>query len=234
MNLMVLEEASFGYGKKPAAEGVSLCLQEGETLCIVGGNGSGKSTLMKGMLRLLRPLSGSIRFEAGLSAAQIGYLPQQSPIQADFPAGVREVLLSGFAAQSPFPFYGREQRRAADEMLERIGLGELGRESVCALSGGQRQRLMLGRALLAARRLLFLDEPAAAMDAEGVELLYSLLREEKQRGVTVVLVTHSARSLEGADRVLWMDHRPRFLGAPQELERAGYSLEGGSDHGNLG
>ena len=89
-------------------------------------------------------------------------------------------------------------------------------------------------ALLAARRLLFLDEPAAAMDAEGVERLYSLLREEKQRGVTVVLVTHSARSLEGADRVLWMDHRPRFLGAPQELARAGYSLEGGSDHGNLG
>ena len=152
MPQIICENVSLGYENRPILKDLSFTVNSGDYLCIVGENGSGKSTLMKTMLALTPPLAGCIRMEEGLTSTQIGYLPQQTQVQRDFPASVREVVLSGFQGRCGLrPFYTKEEKKAAQENMERMAIAQFARKCYRELSGGQQQRVLLARALCATR-----------------------------------------------------------------------------------
>ena len=218
MELLKCHDLSLGYEGKTVAEHISFTLSEGEYLCIVGENGSGKSTLVKTLLKLQPPLSGSIERLLPKDSA-IGYLPQQTPVQKDFPATVEEIVRSGFLARSRLrPFYTKEERALAEEKMERLGITHLKKRCYRELSGGQQQRVLLARALCATGNLLLLDEPVAGLDpkvtAEMYELIAALNRED---GLTVIMVSHDISAvLEYATHILHVLHGRAFFGTTEE------------------
>lgn len=233
MAMIECSHLTMGYGSQIAVEDLSFSVEEGDYLCIVGPNGSGKSTLLKGLLGLAQPKSGSISYH-GVSPREIGYLPQQTPVQRDFPASVWEVVLSGCIGSGGWkPFYTAAQKDRAAEMLRRIGAESLCRRSLRALSGGQRQRVLLARALCAADRLLLLDEPTAALDPRASAELYDMIDHLNRRHkVTVLMVSHDLASVRRANKVLQMATSRAFFGGVREyFESAALRrLEGGENH----
>ena len=152
MALMTCRDLSFAYGGETVLRGVSFTVEAGDYLCVVGENGSGKSTLIKGLLGLKEPSGGSVELGDGLERREVGYLPQQTALQRDFPASVFEVVLSGrLNGLGRRCFYSREDRREAERNLERMGMLELKRRCYQDLSGGQQQRVLLARALCATK-----------------------------------------------------------------------------------
>jgi zinc transport system ATP-binding protein len=176
----------------------------GDYLCIVGENGSGKSTLMKTMLRLKTPMSGQVTSGDGLMPREIGYLPQQTLVQKDFPASVREVVRSGCLNRRGLrPFYNKAEKRTAEENMEKLGIAAIAKRCYRELSGGQQQRALLARALCAARKMLMLDEPAAGLDPKAAADMYELIAGLNGGGVTVVAISHDmAASLKYASHIL--------------------------------
>ena len=165
MELLSLKNVSVGYEGKAVAKNISFSVSSGDYLCIIGENGAGKSTLIKTLLSLKAPVSGEIKFANSFSKTSIGYLPQQTDAQKDFPATVWEVAVSGCLGRCGFrPFYSKEQKETAKKWLERLEIFNLKNKSYRALSGGQKQRVLLARALCAAKGLILLDEPAAGLD----------------------------------------------------------------------
>jgi zinc transport system ATP-binding protein len=208
---------SVSYGLPPAVEDVSFDVAEGDYLCVVGENGSGKSSLMKCILGLIKPASGRITFD-GVSPAEIGYLPQQTNVQHDFPASVREVVLSGRSGgRGPFGFYSRGDKARADENMERLGVAAIRGKSYRDLSGGQRQRVLLARALCAAERLVMLDEPVSGLDPMMASEMYDILAGLNRGGMTIVMISHD---IEGAvrygSRILHLRRKVIFFGSPDE------------------
>ena len=176
-------------------EEVSFSVQAGDYLCIVGENGSGKTTLMRTLLGLIAPLSGTIRTGDGLKKNEIGYLPQQTLVQRDFPASVQEIVLSGFQAGIGLrPFYSTEEKKRADENLERMGMLSFKKRCYRDLSGGQQQRVLLARALCATKKLLLLDEPVAGLDPQATKELYDLIETLHRDGITVIMVSHDVQA----------------------------------------
>ncbi|MBR3791978.1 MAG: ATP-binding cassette domain-containing protein, partial [Clostridia bacterium] len=164
MTLINCEKLAFSYDQKPVIKDLSFSISKGDYLCIVGENGVGKSTLIKCILGLIKP-SGSITFGEGLSQSKIGYLPQQSEIQKDFPASVYEVVISGTLNKSKLiPFYTKRQKELAKKNLNLLGLDNIKKKCYQDLSGGQQQRVLLARALCAADSLILLDEPSSGLD----------------------------------------------------------------------
>ena len=160
-------------------------------LCVVGPNGSGKSTLIKTLAGLMPPRAGTLTVAEGLHGGGIGYLPQRSPLQDDFPATVREVVRTGCQSLRGLrPFYTRTEKNLAERALVRFGLKDLARRPYRALSGGQRQRVLLARALCVPRRLLLLDEPTAGLDQTAVASFYAGLRSLRETGLAIVMATH--------------------------------------------
>ena len=192
MALITCENVSLGYDGRVVQSGVSFAVDPGDYLFIVGENGSGKSTLMKTVLGLQKPLSGRITFGEGLRQTEIGYLPQQTAVQKDFPATVREIVLSGCQARiGRKPFYGREEKRMARQNMERMCLTELSGRCYRELSGGQQQRVLLARALCATQRLLVLDEPVAGLDPRVTADMYALIRRlNREDGITMMMISH--------------------------------------------
>ena len=210
MPQIICENVSLGYENRPILKDLSFTVNSGDYLCIVGENGSGKSTLMKTMLALTPPLAGCIRMEEGLTSTQIGYLPQQTQVQRDFPASVREVVLSGFQGRCGLrPFYTKAEKKAAQENMERMAISQFARKCYRELSGGQQQRVLLARALCAASRLLILDEPITGLDPAAAQDLYKTLAYlNEKEGMAVVMVTHDLRSaLRSAKTVLHIGRR---------------------------
>ncbi|MDR3325281.1 MAG: ATP-binding cassette domain-containing protein, partial [Spirochaetaceae bacterium] len=159
--LVSCENASLGYDGKSVVGSLNWDARAGDYLCIVGENGSGKSTVVKGILRLLPPLGGKIRFGRGVKRNEIAYLPQQHQDKKDFPAGAGEIVLSGNLGRMGLrPFYSRQEKAAAAENMERLGIAHLKNSPFRELSGGLQRRVLLARALCASRTLLVLDEPA--------------------------------------------------------------------------
>ena len=192
MSLIRCTNLSIGYDGRKILEGLNFSVNTGDYLCILGENGSGKSTLMKTLLGLQPPVSGTVRFGDGLHRNEIGYLPQQSPVQRDFPASVREIVLSGCTNRlGSRPFYGKEEKRTAEENIEKMGLSALAGRCYRELSGGQQQRVLLARALCATRKLILLDEPVSGLDpivtGEMYDLIEKINREEK---ITVIVISH--------------------------------------------
>jgi zinc transport system ATP-binding protein len=221
--LISCRDVSLGYEGKPILEGLNLTVREGDYLCIVGENGSGKSTLLRTLLGLLGPLSGEIRRSPELKRGAIGYLPQQTAAQRDFPATVSEVVLSGFLNQSGLRFfYSSAQKSRALMNMGKLGILELKDHCYRELSGGQQQRVLLARALCAASSLLILDEPITGLDPAAAQDLYRLLDYLNRReGMAIVMVTHDLKAaLRSARTVLHIGRDGWFCGSVAEYLRS--------------
>ena len=213
--LIVCRDVSLGYEGQTVLSHLNLTIRDGDYLCIVGDNGSGKSTLLRGLLGLLAPQSGEILRAPELERGAVGYLPQQTRAQRDFPATVLEVALSGCLNQkgSRF-FYTRAQKSQALMNLGKLGVLEWKDKSYRELSGWQQQRVLLARALCAAGRLLILDEPITGLDPAAAQDLYKTLSYlNTKEGMAIVMVTHDlGPALRSARSVLHIGQRGTFLG----------------------
>lgn len=187
-----------GYETRPVLKNLNLDICAGEYLCIVGENGSGKSTFMKTVLGLIPPVAGSISYGDGLKKNEIGYLPQQTVIQKDFPASVKEVVLSGCLGRSSGGFfYGREEKQRASQAMEKMQISDLAKRCYRELSGGQQQRVLLARALCATRKMLFLDEPVSGLDPETTREMYRLIEKlNREEQITVIMISHDIEAAQ--------------------------------------
>ncbi len=192
MALLACNDLTLGYNGHPVVSGINFNVQTGDYLCIVGENGSGKTTLMKTILGLQKPLGGTVTFGEGLRQNEIGYLPQQTAVQKDFPATVQEIVLSGCQARAGrHPFYSREEKALAKKNMERMELSHLSKRCYRELSGGQQQRVLLARALCATRKLLVLDEPVAGLDPHVTAEMYALIQSlNRNDRITVIMISH--------------------------------------------
>lgn len=191
MSLIKCTDLEIGYINPILKTPINFSVEAGDYLTIVGENGAGKSTLMKTMLNLISPLSGEIVFDEGLTNREIGYLPQQTLVQKDFPASVWEVVLSGCQRLAGRrPFYSDAEKELAEKNLQRMGIESLKKHSYRNLSGGQQQRVLLARALCATKKLLLLDEPVAGLDPVAMEELYELIYKLNKEDVAIIMISH--------------------------------------------
>lgn len=216
MPQIICENASLGYENRPIVKNLSFTVNAGDYLCILGENGSGKSTLMKTILNLTPPLAGSIRME-DLKSTEIGYLPQQTQVQRDFPASVQEIVLSGFQGRCGLrPFYTKAEKALASENLERMGMAQFARKCYRDLSGGQQQRVLLARALCATRKCLLLDEPVSGLDPKATAQMYEIIAELHWEGITIIMISHDLNAaLDDATHVLHIGEK-LFFGTREE------------------
>ena len=199
------QNLTVGYDGKTVLQGLNFEVNPGDYLCILGENGSGKSTLMKTILGLQAPISGRILTGDGLRKNEIGYLPQQTQAQKDFPASVREIVLSGCQGRcGSRPFYSKEEKRLAEENIGKMGIGSLTKRCYRELSGGQQQRVLLARALCATRKMLLLDEPVSGLDPRVTAEMYGLIeRLNREEGITVMMISHDiSAALKYASHIL--------------------------------
>lgn len=220
--LLACRDASLGYEHRALLEHLTFTVRAGDYLCVVGENGSGKSTLMKSLLGLLPPLAGTIDCPAQRAGA-IGYLPQQTSAQRDFPATVSEVVLSGFANKRGLHFfYSAAEKSAALMNMGKLGVLELQNRCYRELSGGQQQRVLLARALCATRKLLLLDEPVTGLDPVATGELYNLIKLVNLcNDITVIMVTHDIdAALRYATHVLHLGHRQLFYGTAADYKQS--------------
>ena len=205
MAQLTCQNLCVGYDGKPVLQDLSFEVFAGDYLCIVGENGSGKSTLMKTILGLQPPISGRILTGDGLRKNEIGYLPQQTVVQKDFPASVREIVLSGCQGRcGSRPFYNREEKKLAADAMEKMQVAPLAKRCYRTLSGGQQQRVLLARALCATQKMLLLDEPVSGLDPKVTAEMYALIQKlNYEDGITVVMISHDLNAaLQYASHIL--------------------------------
>lgn len=217
MSILTGKNLSLGYEGKEIIGNVNFKVDKGDYLCIVGENGAGKSTLIKTLLGLISPIGGEVIFSDGLQKNEIGYLPQQTIVQRDFPASVEEIVLSGYQGRMGIrPFYTKEEKKMARDHMERMGVSGFEKKCYRELSGGQQQRVLLARALCATRKLLLLDEPVAGLDPKAMAELYDLIKELNEEGVTIIMISHDiAVAIKYASHVLHVDKKS-FFGTKEE------------------
>lgn len=226
---------SLGYDSKVIVSDLNFSINKGDYLCIVGENGSGKTTLMKTLLNLHSPVSGNIITGDGLRYNEIGYLPQQTIVQKDFPASVKEIVLSGCQGRCGIrPFYKREEKNIARENIERMGISNLSSRCYRELSGGQQQRVLLARALCATRKLLLLDEPVSGLDPKATSEMYGIIEElNRQDKITIIMISHDiSAAVRYASHILHIGEEI-FFGTKEEYLKS--SIGGqftGNERGN--
>ena len=219
MHLLSCEHITMQYDGRNVVNDISFFVDPGDYLCIVGENGSGKSTLMRGLLGLKPLAGGNVIFGDGLRRQEIGYLPQQTAVQREFPTSVEEVVRSGLLNRcGMLPCYNAAARKRADGIMERLELTELRRRSFRALSGGQQQRVLLARALCATGKLLLLDEPVSALDPVATADFYALIRKlNREDHIAVIMISHDIQAaVKQANRILHLDSTLRFFGTTAE------------------
>ena len=217
MSLLDIQNVSLGYDSNVILENLNFTVNKGDYLCIVGENGSGKSTLMKTLLNLQDPIKGKIVKGDGLLPNEIGYLPQQTVIQRDFPASVSEIVVSGFQARCGLrPFYNKEEKKLARENMEILGILNLSKRCYRELSGGQQQRVLLARALCATRKLLLLDEPVSGLDPKVTADMYNLIKDLNNDGITIIMISHDiSAAIKYASHILHIGSNV-FFGTREE------------------
>ncbi len=235
MALIKCENVSIGYEGQTVVRNLSFEINSGDYLCIVGENGSGKSTLVKSLLGLKSVEKGRILYGDGLRQNEIGYLPQQTDSQKDFPASVYEVVLSGrLNSRGIRPFYTQADKKQAWEKMDMLGIRDLARQCFRDLSGGQKQRVLLARALCATKTLLLLDEPVTGLDPIVTAEFYQLIRKiNRESGIAVVMVSHDIESaVQYASHILHLQETALFFGTAKEYEhsRVGRTFLGGEQH----
>ena len=225
MPQLMCNDLDLGYDGRAVVSGLSFAVSAGDYLCIVGENGSGKSTLMKTLLNLMPPLSGQIVTGDGLLQNEIGYLPQQTAVQKDFPASVSEVVRSGCLNRCGFrPFYKLQEKQMAADSMDRLGITALAKRCYRELSGGQQQRTLLARALCAARKILLLDEPAAGLDPVAGADMYELIHKLNSEGITIIMISHDiVAAVKYASHILHIDEKP-YYGTTAEYLKSSIGL----------
>lgn len=216
MALISCSGAAFAYDSgRVVLSGLDFSVSPGDYLCVIGENGSGKTTLIKGLLKLIKPVKGEIVYGENLSLRDVGYLPQQTDSQKDFPASVYEVALSGCLSQRGLRrFYSKTDKLSAMEKLSLLGVEELKDACFKELSGGQQRRVLLARALCSGSRLLIMDEPAAGLDPAVTLEMYWLIKTLNQGyGITIVMVSHDLDNVfKYASHILWLRNSQLFFG----------------------
>jgi zinc transport system ATP-binding protein len=207
MALLIGKNLTLGYDSKAVLSGLNFEVNGGDYLCIVGENGSGKTTLMKTVLGLQSPLEGSIEFADGLKQTEIGYLPQQTLVQRDFPASVWEIVLSGNLNKSKGFFFSKEDKARAMDNIRLMGIEDLTKRCYRELSGGQQQRVLLARALCATSKMLLLDEPVSGLDPKVTAEMYQLIASLNKQGITIIMISHDLHAAaQYASHILHIDH----------------------------
>lgn len=223
-----------GYESKIIIENLNFSIEKGDYLCVVGENGAGKSTLIKTILGLKNPASGSIELGEGLVQKDIGYLPQQTIIQRDFPASVWEIIMSGCQGHLGFPaFYKKKSKEIARYAMEKMNIAQFKNRCYRELSGGQQQRVLLARALCAMSKMLILDEPVSGLDPKVTNELYETIHKlNKDDGITIIMISHDVgASIKYATHILHLGKKV-FFGTKDEylkseLGQAFKALDGG-------
>ncbi|MBR1680059.1 MAG: metal ABC transporter ATP-binding protein [Bacilli bacterium] len=219
MSFIEVSHLSLGYDHQIVISNLSFSIEQGDFVCIVGPNGAGKSTLIKGILGLLKPMSGEVLYH-GLKQNFIGYMPQESKIDKHFPASVEEIVLSGTLNQSrTFSFYSKEDRKRVEEVLNLLGIASLKNAHFPDLSGGQRQKVLLARSLCASTKLLILDEPSNNLDSTSKQELYQILKSLNQnKGMTILMITHDLdhHNLIG-NKILSLEKNNYFYGSVEDF-----------------
>lgn len=219
MAYITCKNLELGYKDRPVATGINFKVEKGDYLYVIGENGAGKSTLVKTLLRLMKAVSGEIEYGDGLKPYEVGYLPQQSLAQKDFPATVWEIVLSGNLARiGSRIFYRKEDKKRAEENLEKLGITALKKKCYRNLSGGQQQRVLLARALCAADKLLLLDEPVSGLDPKVTAEFYALVSDINKAGTAIIMVSHDLAAVENeAGNVLHIGSRGQlFFGSKKD------------------
>ena len=238
MSQLNCNNVSLGYDGNVIVSNLSFHVECGNYLCVIGENGTGKSTLIRTLLKLKAPMSGDITLGDGLREREIGYLPQQTMVQRDFPASVEEIVLSGCLNKCGLrPFYNRAEKQLARDNMEKLGILHLSKRCYRELSGGQQQRVLLARALCATTKLLVLDEPVSGLDpkaqAEMYELIHKLNVEDK---ITIIMVSHDlSAALKYATHILHVSREPLYFGTKEGYLTSGigriFVTEEGKDNG---
>lgn len=219
MTLLSGRNVSLGYDGKKVVQGLSFEVNQGDYLCVVGENGSGKTTLMKTILGLVSPVEGKFVLGKGVNQNEIGYLPQQTDVQRDFPASVNEIVLSGCLNRSLLrPYYTKAEKQIAQENMEKLKISNLSKRCYRELSGGQQQRVLLARALCAARKILLLDEPVAGLDPNAAADMYEVINElNKKQGMTIIMISHDLSvAVKYASHILHIGAQPIYFGTKQK------------------
>lgn len=225
MKLIEIKKLNIGYGNKIVCKDINFTIEQGQYICVVGENGSGKSTLLKTILGLNKAVSGKINFNEEMCKG-IGYLPQQTEIQRDFPATVMEVIMSGFLGKMGFrPFYNKAEKEKANVIAKTLDIEELLKKSFKELSGGQQQRVLLARALCATDNILVMDEPVNALDAKSIKKFYQLIKKlNKENGLTIIMVSHNLDSVIGAaSHIIYLKDKMEFAGTKEEFLSSEYA-----------
>lgn len=229
MAYITCKNLTVGYEDGVVSEGINFQVKKGDYLCIVGENGAGKSTLMKTLLGLIQPLSGELNLE-DISRSEIGYLPQQTVVQKDFPATVEEIVLSGTLTRAKnHIFYSKEDKKLALENMEKMGIVDLRRKCYRNLSGGQQQRVLLTRAICGAEKLLILDEPVNGLDPKVTAEFYGLVKKLNDDGISIIMVSHDMMAaITYASHILHIGKTQLFYGEKDDyLETCAFKKIGG-------
>lgn len=227
MAQIICRNLAIGYDGKAIVQNMNFSVNTGEYLCVIGENGAGKSTFMKTLLGLQSPIQGEILFGDNLKQNEIGYLPQQTEVQKDFPASVREIVLSGCQNQLGLrPFYNRKEKSYAEAILNKLQITDLAEQCYRELSGGQKQRVLLARALCATKKMLLLDEPVAGLDPKAAKEMYYLIQKiNREENITVIMISHDIQiAVNYASHVMKIGPNI-FYGTSEEYRR------GGADNG---
>lgn len=219
MKILECKKLNIGYDERSICKDISFSVESGQYICVVGENGSGKSTLLKTILGLNKAVSGKVVFDKNFNKSYVGYLPQQTEAQRDFPAIVKEVVLSGFINRMGFrPFYNKNEKDKAMLICKELGVADLLNKSYRELSGGQQQRVLLARALCATDELLVLDEPTNALDVRSRKKLYELIADLNKKGLTIIMVSHNLEDvIQDATHVVYLKDTPQFIGTKDDF-----------------
>lgn len=217
MSLLEITNLSHSFSENVLYKNADFSLNKGEHIGIVGQNGTGKSTLIKTLLHLQDAISGDIITGDGLKAYEVGYLPQQTVVQKDFPATVEEIVLSGTLAKCGWrPFYRKAEKKLAEEKMKRMEVWKLRKSCYRNLSGGQQQRTLLARALCAASKVILLDEPVTGLDPKVTAEFYQVTKDLSEEGIAVIMVSHDVQALDYATHILHMQKKNSFYGTKEE------------------
>ena len=218
MAYITCDQVAVGYDGHIISENIQMEVNKGDYLCIVGENGAGKSTLMKTILNLIKPIKGTITMGDGLTLSEIGYLPQQTAIQKEFPASVKEIVLSGTLSKCGLrPFYTKREKQLAEENMKRMEIWDLRKKCYRNLSGGQQQRVLLARALCATSKLLILDEPVTGLDPKVTKEFYQLVKRLNDSGITIIMISHDVKiALTYASHILHVGKKQLFYGKKED------------------
>ena len=227
MSQLICKNLSLGYEGKNIIENINFVAESGDYLCITGANGSGKTTLIKVLLGINTAVSGIIEYGDGAEVGKIGYLPQQTEVQRDFPASVGEIVLSGCLGKCRSMFFGKKEKELAENSMRKLGISNLSKSPYKKLSGGQQQRVLLARALCSSGKMLLLDEPVSGLDPQAATEMYETVKKLNDGGITVIMVSHDVSAIcKYASHVLHLCETP-FFGTKEECIEKGL-LGGGA------